>query len=348
MSRARRARVWRLIVAWAASCALPVCGAQRDRTGGSETHFLKSCESGCASGFECECGVCTSPCRSGSECERWASAAECVPSAPRVATGACPASSSDAFCELSCLLDSDCSSLGASYACEAGYCRESATDSAGPDSTERSCDPTALGADDLVVIGDSMIQLSTFTSEFEAAAVAAGGVELAQDEHLRDYSESPGPMLAQGTFSVANEYAASQEDGPARVVVMDGGAADMVLERCPGVPTTDCPAVQAAVQGAEVLLGQMAEGGVQHVVYFFYPDATQNLDLKAGLDVLRPLIRNACGRSPVPCHWLDLRPAFEGHPEYSTGEDGLVFSDAGARVSARAVWQLIQERCIAP
>jgi lysophospholipase L1-like esterase len=44
----------------------------------------------------------------------------------------------------------------------------------------------------------------------------------------------------------------------------------------------------------------------------------------------------------------DLRPVFEGRTDYSTGVDGIVFSDAGARASARAVWQLIEERCIAP
>jgi hypothetical protein len=177
-------------------------------------------------------------------------------------------------------------------------------ESAGPGTIQQSCNPTPLGADDLVVIGDSLITLSIFTSELEAAAVAAGGIELSQGEHLRDYSSSLTSMLAQGSLSLANEYATSQQDGPARVVVMDGGATDMLQDTCPGGLTTDCPAVQAAARGAEVLLEQMAEGGVEHVVYFFYEDATQNLNLKAGVDVLRPLVRNACGRSPVPCHWL--------------------------------------------
>ncbi len=89
--------------------------------------------------------------------------------------------------------------------------------------------------------------------------------------------------------------------------------------------------------------------GVEHVVYFFYEDATANADLKAGIDVLRPFIENVCGKSPVPCHWLDLRPVFKGHyAEYVTGVDGIVFSDAGARAAAQAIWKLIEERCIAP
>jgi hypothetical protein len=332
-------------VAGALGSTLPTCGGELNRTGGSETHFLKRCESSCASGLECQCGVCTDPCHRSSECERWTPGAECVASAPRIATLACPTSSSDAFCELSCLVDSDCSSLGESYLCASGYCRESAADAAGPGSIERSCDPPPLGANDLIVIGDTMIARTSFTNELEAAAVAAGGIELGQDQHLRDYSSTLTSMLAQG---LSNEYTTSQQDGPARVVVMDGGAADMLLDACPDGLAPDCPEVQAAVEGAELLLGQMAEEGVEHVVYFFYPDATQNAELKAGLDVLRPLVENACGRSPVPCHWLDLRSLFEGHPDYSTGADGLVFSDAGARASAGAVWQLVEERCIAP
>jgi len=85
------------------------------------------------------------------------------------------------------------------------------------------------------------------------------------------------------------------------------------------------------------------------VVYFFYADATVNEALREGIDVLRPLVENACGRSPVPCHWLDLRPVFEGHSaEYATGVDGIVFSDAGARAAAEAIWSLVEERCIAP
>ena len=51
----------------------------------------------------------------------------------------------------------------------------------------------------------------------------------------------------------------------------------------------------------------------------------------------------------MPCHWLDLRPVFEGHyASYVTGVDGIVFSDAGAHAAAQALWDLVEERCIAP
>jgi hypothetical protein len=291
--------------------------------------------------------VCTNSCEKAADCEGWASNAECVSSAPRVATGRCPASSSAAFCDLPCISDVDCAALDDSYECESGYCRVPGQSAAA--GLDQSCEPTALAADDLIVIGDSLITLSIFTSELEAVAADAGGITLSQDEHLRDYASALTSMLAEGPLSLLNEYADSQQDGPARVVVMDGGATDMLQDACPSGPAPDCPAVVDAVRGAHLLLEQMAEGGVEHVVYFFHADPVDNPDLKAGLDVLRSLVENVRGHSPVACHWLDLRPVFEGqYADYVVGVDGIVFSDAGARASARAVWQLIEERCVAP
>jgi hypothetical protein len=132
-----------------------------------------------------------------------------------------------------------------------------------------------------------------------------------------------------------------------RVIVMNGGATDMLNDACATDPTPACPAAQAAVRGAEALFEQLAADGVEHVVYFFYPDATSNESLKSGIDTLRPLVQNACGKSRVACHWLDLRPIFAGHPDYLVGTDGIVFGDAGAQAAATAVFSLMTARCIA-
>ena len=348
VARTQRSRVWQLVTAGSMAGLLTMCSSEPRITGGSETHFLRYCESDCPSGLVCECGVCTNPCETAVECAGWATGAECVASDARVATLRCPSVSSPAFCDLSCLTDADCAPLGARHECQSGYCREAGTEPPTTD-PEPACAPPPLAASDLVVIGDSLLTLSIFTSELEAAAVAAGGIELGPDEHLRDYSSPITSMLAEGQLSLTNQYATSREDGPARVVIMDGGATDMLQDACPSGPEPECPAVQAAVLGAERLLAQMADDGVEHVVYFFYQDATENVALREGIDVLRPLIQNVCGRSPVPCHWLDLRPVFEGHYEdYATGVDGIVFSDAGARATAQAIWDFVEERCIAP
>ncbi len=338
-----------LLGAWSMFCVLTNCRSELATTGGSETHFLRLCESDCPGGLECVCGACTEPCDQAADCAGWADAADCVPSAVRVLTQRCPATTAPAFCDRSCLLDIDCAALGEEHRCESGYCRRSDGETAPPLSGGEDCAPTPLAADELVVLGDSLLTLSVFTSELEAAAVEAGGIELGADEQLRDYSSELTSMLAEGPLGLANEYEASRADGPARVVIMDGGATDMLQDACPSGPAPDCPAVEAAVLGAERLLAEMAADGVEHVVYFFYADAAANDALRDGIDVLRPLIENACGRSPVPCHWLDLRPVFEGHyAEYVVGVDGIVFSDAGAQATARAVWELVEARCIAP
>jgi hypothetical protein len=57
------------------------------------------------------------------------------------------------------------------------------------------------------------------------------------------------------------------------------------------------------------------------------------------------LLRNACGRSPLPCHWLDLRDTFADHPEY-VGAQGLVFTDAGANVAASVTFAFMQKQCL--
>ncbi len=345
----RRARVGRFLLVGSMAGALGNCRSELAPTGGSEPHFLRLCDADCPGELECVCGACTAPCARAADCAGWADAADCVPSAVRVLTRRCPATTAPAFCDRSCLFDADCAALGEEHRCVSGYCRRSDGDVAPPVSGGEDCAPAPLAADELVVLGDSLLTLSVFTSELEAVAVAAGGVALGADEHLRDYSSELTSMLAEGPLGIQNQYAASVAEGPARVVILNGGATDMLQDTCPSGPALDCPAVQAAALGAERLLARMADDGVQHVVYFFYADATANDALRAGIDVLRPLVENACGRSPVPCHWLDLRPVFAGHyAEYVTGVDGIVFSDAGARAAAEAIWSLVEERCIAP
>jgi hypothetical protein len=195
------------------------------------------------------------------------------------------------------------------------------------------------------VLGDVLIQLSTFATELDQQAQNAG--LLAPGAHYRNYAASGTSFLAAGPLSIATQYAQARAERPVRVVVMNGGATDMLNDACASDPTPACPAAQAAVRGAELLFERLAADGVEHVVYFFYPDATNNESLKSGIDTLRPLVQNACGKSQVACHWLDLRPIFTGHPDYLVGADGIVFGDAGAQAAATAVFQLMTARCVA-
>jgi hypothetical protein len=198
--------------------------------------------------------------------------------------------------------------------------------------------------EDLAVLGDSLIELSPFTASLEQAAVAAG--VLAPDAHYRAYASHLTSFLAEGPLSLGAQYSAAHAERAARVLIMDGGATDMLNDPCASAPTPECPAVKAALRGFELLLAQFAADGVEHLVYLSYPHPIDNPSLKAGLDTLRPLLENACGKSRVACHWLDLRPVFSGHPGYA-GPDGIVFSESGAEAAATAAFELMRTRCIA-
>jgi hypothetical protein len=198
---------------------------------------------------------------------------------------------------------------------------------------------------EVLVLGDSLIELSSYATQLEQTATAAGA--LAQGEHFRVHASYLYSMLATGPLSLSQQYATARQEGTARLVIMDGGETDVLNDVCDSPPTADCSAIKAAAKGAEQLLQQMAADGIENVAYFFYPDPIGNEAIKARLDVLRPMIENVCGHAPVACHWIDLRPIFAGYPDY-LASDGLVFSDSGAGACARAVWQRLEQRCVVP
>ena len=316
------------------------CSTPETTQEGSETHFLTTCDKSCAEGMQCLCGVCTKPCEGPSDCADWAGVASCAPLGPRVVEQRCAASELSAICDAACLTDADCSKLAANRVCDYGYCRELRHQA--PSGT--ACTPPKLASSDVLILGDVLIELSIFAAQLEQQAVLTGN--LAAGQHYRNEAAGLSSLLATGPQSIDSEYSGALADGPARVIIMDGGATDVLNGQCAGMLTPDCPAAHAAVSGAEQLFSRFAQDGVEHVVYFFYGDPVENPTLKDGLDLMRPLLRNACGRSPVPCHWLDLRTTFERHPEY-VGNQGLVFTDAGATAAAAATFAFMQAQCVA-
>jgi len=92
----------------------------------------------------------------------------------------------------------------------------------------------------------------------------------------------------------------------------------------------------------------MAQNGTEKVVYFFYPDpvGSNYASLKTCLDGLRPRMKALCDGLTAPrCHWLDLRPTWNGHPEYTS--DGIHPTDQGSVVTGQAVWQTMRTNCVA-
>ena len=304
--------------------------AARPETG-SETHVLTRCDESCGEGFDCVCGVCTKACTETSSCERYAPAAECALVPDRETL--CPYSVVAMMCDVTCSSDADCGALGGNHRCEDGECRAPAI-----------CLEPETQPSELVVMGDSLVELSGMVGALEEQARLGGW--LGPNETLRNYSSSLNSFLAENQFANRNQLDAALAEAPVKVVILNGGATDVLQPTC-DPPTESCPAVTDAVAGAEALFARMAEGGVESVVYWFYPNFLQDAGLRARIDVLRPLIRDACATSPVRCHFVDLRSSFPDRADYF-GADGIVLGPEGASVAAKRVWTEIEQQCWLP
>jgi hypothetical protein len=315
-----------------AALLAPACkdDSSRPQTG-SETHFLTRCDESCGEGFDCVCGVCTKACTETSSCEEYSAAAECGPVPDR--DSLCPYSVVAMMCDVTCRSDADCTSLGSDHHCEDGECRAPAI----------CLEPETLPSE-LVVMGDSLVELSGMVGALEEQARLGGWLE--PSETLRNYSSSLNSFLAQNQFANLNQLNTALAEGPVKVLILNGGATDMLQPGC-DPPSEDCTTVQDAVAGAEALFERMAEGGVESVVYWFYPDFLEDTALRARVDVLRPLIQQACADSPVRCHFIDMRPSFPGRADYF-GADGIVLSPEGAVIAAETVWTQIARSCWLP
>ena len=334
-----RYRLPMLVLTAAAWCG-PSCaevGSSTPSTS-SETHFLQRCDSeaACGEGFSCLCGACTRTCDRMSTCEAVATGAQCVPIASRPPDPACPESAVIAFCDASCADDRDCAKLGNGYACDRGFCR----------ALNENCPTQETAGSEVVLLGDSAIaathQMPPFLEELARAAQA-----LPEDESYRDYSEPLDNHLGGDDPGLAKQYAAARQGGPVKVVIMNGGGGDLITNGCPDPITADCPTIQDALAGAVALWNQMAEAGVEHLVFFFYPDQQVDARLKTMVDTLRPLLEQACASAALACHWLDLRPTFVGNYDEYVVPGELTQTEAGARATAGAIWSVMQQYCVA-
>lgn len=311
--------------------------SEKSPTGG-ETHFLTPCDESadCDTALSCLCGVCTRPCGEASDCGAWPNAS----CSPVVNPSTCPEPSATRVCEVVCAADADCSTLSAAHRCVNGACRAGSEGAPNPSV----CEQDDMSGNELLVMGDSLFGAThQITAYLEDLARGAGA--LAVGERYRDYSAVTANTLAFGGRGIANQYAAAVAEAPVKVVIMDGGGADLLLGSCATL-TPDCPLIADAVAAAGDLIAAMGDGGVQQIVYVFYPDY-EDPALRAEMDVLRPLLADTCAASSAPCHWVDLRPAFEGHVAEYMDASGVLPNAAGAEASAGAIWAVMQEHCVA-
>ncbi len=128
---------------------------------GSESHFLKSCESDEDCGtLSCLCSVCSRACDDAVSCTGLAAAAECVANSTRPPASACP-SPPEAMCDLRCETSADCSTLGVGLECSHGFCRAAASTTAG---SAGGSGGAALGSD---IAEDGRIELDELCAMYQ-------------------------------------------------------------------------------------------------------------------------------------------------------------------------------------
>jgi len=202
----------------------------------------------------------------------------------------------------------------------------------GPPPPLDDCADGDIAADEVVWTGDSWIDIpGNQKTRVDELARAAGTI--GPNESFVDLAVSGTPIRG-----IIDQYN-GREAGPikVKVLLMDGGGIDTI--RGGGSEAS----VTAVVNAFTEHLAQIAaDGTVLHVVYFLYPE----LPTIAGVAALRPGTQAACAESAVPCHFLDLQPRWEGHPEF-TGPDRIHPSQAGANVIGEAIWNIMEENCIA-
>lgn len=332
-------------------CAFINCVSEpKESSRGGETHFLMACNSddSCGSTLACMCGLCTRSCSDSSGCQSLSASATCVANAARPAADACADAPQSSICDVPCTKDDSCRAMSTSLRCERGFCRnlDAVTSDAGSaDAATPACAQGQVAANEVLFLGDSFMATShQIPADVEELARQAGTI--AAGEQYRDASSLTGNSLALESPFLADKYASARAEGTVSVVIMNGGGADVLLGTCDTPPTASCPALANAAAAVPLLLAQMAQDGVQHVVYFFYPDPV-DVVLQAEMDVLRPLIQKACESSTVPCHWLDLRPTFAGHYSAYILADGKNPTDEGSAATASAIWSTMQQNCLA-
>lgn len=200
------------------------------------------------------------------------------------------------------------------------------------------CQKGSTMGKEVLFIGESFVAASSIPEETTKLARAAGSLT-ANDSYV-DKSVS-GTWIGNGAAnSIPNQY--TNNSSGVRFVLMNGGGNDCWQGGQESHRT-------AALNAAKKLFQDMGAKGVKKVVYFFYPDpiGASFASLTACLDLLRPAMKTLCDQQTAPtCHWVDLREAWNGHPEYTT--DGIHVADPGNKPTAAAIFKSMTDNCVAP
>jgi hypothetical protein len=316
--------------------SLPACHSADTPRLGSETHFLSLCTSDahCGQDLACVCGACTSTCSQTAQCNDLALSATCELRSERPRPQTCADAEVQASCEVVCEDDMDCTELGSPSICDRGLCRQALPD----------CKAAEYRAEEYILLGDNFLAKSgQVAQELEQLMVSSGA--LSSTEHLRDYSSTIVAPFG-GAEDLFSQYKLAQTDGGARVVILDAGGPDALLD-CDLSAAELCPSLTNAKDGAESLLRLMQSDGVEQVILFFYPRPDEG-NLADKFTRLSAELEQVCARSPVSCHFVPLAPLFEQERNTLLTEMGLFPTDEGALVTAGALFSVLREQCVLP
>lgn len=234
--------------------------------------------------------------------------------------------------------------------------------SSGPDpgSTGNEC---ITKSSQVILMGDSYINWVSHT--FPADLYAEAG------QTFRDYAIGGYSMGSGGIGLIPTELdTAIAEDPDIKVIVLDGGGNDVLVPDIAQFPQggsckndldsptiPDCQKiVEKAIDTAVSLMDRVVAQGVTDVLYFFYPHVPEGtliggLHPNAILDYALPKVKAACDGAEAKtsgklrCHFVDLVPVFEGHPDWFAPTD-IHPNTEGSKAMAKAVWQKMADDCI--
>lgn len=231
--------------------------------------------------------------------------------------------------------------------------------------TSGSAEPPCLdNPTQVAILGDSYVNWPSHTFPSDLANLAGQTYPL--------YAVGGFSMGSGGIGLIPPEFDQAIAAHPdIKTVIMDGGGNDILIPDAFQFPQggsckndvnspniSDCQKiVQKALDAATTLMQHAADKGVRDVVYFFYPHVPEGtllggLHPNEILDYALPKVQALCDQAysmtsgRLTCHFVDMIPVFQGHPEYFALGD-IHPNSQGSAAMAQAVWSKMQQDCLA-
>lgn len=224
--------------------------------------------------------------------------------------------------------------------------------------------PCKTSPSQIIVMGDSYFNLEgthTFPEDITREAgemwrlyaipgcsLGSGGLCLIPDQLDQALSDDKNIIAAVMTGGGNDILIADELMFPGSTECKDRTDADMVMV-CQDVVST-------AIAAGEKLMNKAADAGIRDVIYAFYPHTPGGgfggEHPTVLLDYALPRARALCEEAEMRtagklrCHFIDLVPVFEGHPDWFA-DDGIHENSTGSAEIAKQIVKVAKENCIA-